>query len=601
MNHELNMPEVRVNKTEFKSDKIALAYNFAKEAHKNQFRKSGEPYFTHCEAVYKILKDEWGVEDENLLAASLLHDTIEDTETTVEQINSKFGNKVGELVSGLTNLKSDTDQETVKKILNKSYINPEVAVIKLADRIHNMRTMDHVEPEKKIKKAQETLDVYTKLAESLGIWKAKTDLEDLCFKILYPERYEKISKQLDKDKRLNPNFTKKIENQLEKLLSENKINNGKVEKKRGGYWTSVRKREKLAFKGKGRIDSFRNVDDIVSFRIQLDSIDDCYKMIPKINKFFDNNEEFKSKVDYDRFDQFIGSNKRINGYEALHITVNFLERSVKIALMTKDMEEFNKWGVISLINKGKDIKDYSLKLVFTPTESLRFLSKEATGFDFAAAISPEILAKAESINIEGNNYPLSTVIPNASMVEIVLGEDRKAPLKEARKFAAMSETKKIILEQRILEKRDKLVVKGQRKMESILIPRGLLVLSDVEDPMNKLINNLGCHHINELYFMIGSKSISEERLNHELDRVNITKEELKITSIKLIGLDKPGILANVIDRISEMNKNIVRLEQKNKEGNFNIRILVENMTPEEENKLRMYLKNDTRFTKKLVV
>lgn len=154
MNSESFHSEKYVKNPEFKSDKIARAYNFAKEAHKDQFRKSGEPYFSHCEAVYKILKDEWGVEDEDCLVAALLHDTVEDTNITLEQIKTEFGDVVGNLVSGVTKLKSSTDRETLKKVLDRSYIDPRVAIIKLADRLHNMRTLEFMTPEKQIEKSK---------------------------------------------------------------------------------------------------------------------------------------------------------------------------------------------------------------------------------------------------------------------------------------------------------------------------------------------------------------------------------------------------------------------------------------------------------------
>ncbi|MDD4938313.1 MAG: HD domain-containing protein, partial [Candidatus Shapirobacteria bacterium] len=194
-----------VKNIEFESERVVSAYNFAQKSHEGQFRKSGEPYFTHCVEVCNILKNEWGITDENYLVAALLHDTVEDCGLTIEQLKLQFGIEVAELVSGVTKLKSSTDRETLKKVLDKSYINPGVAVIKLADRLHNMRTLQFMKPEKQIEKSQETLDIYTRLAESLGLWNAKTELEDLCFKYLDPEKYQKTLTDLESDPRLSPN------------------------------------------------------------------------------------------------------------------------------------------------------------------------------------------------------------------------------------------------------------------------------------------------------------------------------------------------------------------------------------------------------------
>lgn len=582
-----------VKNIEFESDRLALAYNFGKKSHEGQFRKSGEPYFTHCIEVSNILKNEWGIKDENYLIAALLHDTVEDCEVTTEHIKSQFGVDVAELVSGVTKLKSSTDRETLKKVLDKSYINPGVAVIKLADRLHNMRTLQFMKPEKQIAKSRETMDVYTRLAESLGIWKAKTELEDLCFKYLDPEKYQKTLNDLKFDRRLNPNFTGYLTSRIEQLLLDNNID-GKIETRKNGYWILNKKREKMALKGKSSCNGFSDVNDVISFRVQLNSIHDCYQVLYELHS------DFGEMVNYDRFDEFIGSNKRINGYEALQTTVDFPQGPVEIAIMTKEMEEFNNNGIVGLINTKKDLKDYVLKLVFTPTGSVRFLPKNATGVDFAAAINPRVLAEAISINVNGSDEPLTTVIPHASTIRVNLGETRRAPLDDLENYC-LPQTRRIIQEQRILETRDNLVNEGQKKLESVLIPRGLLVLSDIGDSINPLLYKLGCQSINDLYLLVGSGSIKEELLNQELDLAGITKENLKITSIRISGLDRPKILVDVIKKISEMEKNIIHIEQINVEGKFNVRILAEKMERVEEENLRHYLYNDSRFNEGLVV
>lgn len=586
---------VKIDESEsIRSDKINSAYNFAQKSHEGQFRKSGEPYFTHCVEVFNILQNEWGIKDESYLIAALLHDVVEDTNVTPEEIKLRFGDEVLELVSGVTKLKSSTDRETLKKVLDKSYINPGVALIKLADRLHNMRTLQFMNPEKQIAKSRETLDVYTRLAESLGLWKAKTELEDLCFKYLNPEDYQKTLRELESDQRLSPNFTYYLTSRIEQLLSDNSIE-GKVEKRKSGCWILNKKREKMALKGKSGCSGFKDVNDVVSFRVQLNTVHDCYRVLHEIHR------DFGEMVDYDRFDEFIGANKRVNGYEALQTTIDFPQQGpVEIAIMTKEMEEFNNNGIVSLINSGKDVKGYILKLVFTPTGTVRFLPKNATGVDFAAAINPRVLAEAESINIDGIEKPLSVVIPNASTLRINLGESRRAPLGGLEDYC-LPQTRKTILEQRTLENRDGLVAKGQQKLESILIPRGLLVLSDIGDSINPLLYKLGCQSIDDLYFMVGNNSIKEELLNRELDLAGITKEKLRITSIRLIGDDRPKVLVDVVKKISEMDKNIVRIEQKNTGGKFNIRILTEDMGQEDEERLRKYLNNDSRFSISLVV
>jgi len=595
----ISVPDVKkeIKKPDFESVNIARAYYSAQKVHEGQLRKSGEPYFTHCEAVYEILK-EWGVKDEACLIAALLHDTVEDTKVTLEEIKQEFGKDVASLVSGVTDLNSSNDRENLKKILNESYIDPRVAIIKLADRLHDMKTLEFMEPTKRIKKARETLDVYPKLAESLGNWSAKTELEDLCFEILYPKKYDKTLKKLARDKRLNPDFGNNLKKNMEKLIFDNHID-GKVDIKKSGRWTLIKKQEKRAQEGKGSLESFKDIDDVVSIRIQLNTKKECHMIFGEIEDNYD--------VDQERNDNFFGKNKRLNGYQSLHVTVNFPEGPVKIAIMTKEMEEFNKWGVINLINskKEKEIRDNALKLVFTPTGNIRFLTEKATGVDFAAAISPSVLAEAESINIDGINYPLSTVIPNASTVEVVLGKNRIAPPKGTEDFATMPETIRTIKNQRRLEEKYNLIRKGEIKLKSILKPRGLLVLSDLDNSINHFLYGLGCEGFDNFYFKIGNGSITKDSLNRELDMFGITKEKLKITSIRLRGIDQPGILASVSKRIEESNKNIFTtnqiIEKDSSVTRFDIRILVKDMSEKEERELKKYLLDKKIFSEVLVV
>lgn len=583
----------KIEEVELGSDRLRAAYKLAKQSHEGQFRRSGEPYFEHCRQVFKILRDEWGIKDENYLIAGLIHDTVEDTDITLEQIQSEFGTEVAELVSGVTKLKASTDQETLKKVLDKTYINPGVAIIKLADRLHNMRTLDAMSPDKRIKKAKETLDIYTKLAESLGIWRAKTELEDLCFKYLEPDAYQKTLSAVDCDPRNDSNFSTYLRSHLEQLMADSKITS-EVEIRKSGLWILSEKQKKMALKGKSNPDDFRDINDLISFRVKVDTVRECYQVLYEIH------HDFGELVNYDRFDEFVEANKRVNGYQALQTTIDFPQGPVEISLMTREMEEFNNWGVISLINDKKDLKDYVLKLVFTPTGTVRFLPKNATGTDFAASINPRVLAEAQSINIDGVDKPLTVIIPNASTVRVNIGESRRAPLHGLENYSLPS-TRKMIQEQRILERKDDLIKKGRQSLEKVLIPRGLLVLTDVGDSINPLLYKLGCQGIDDLYFMLGNRSISEDLISQELDLAGITKENLKITSVRIKGQDQPKVLVDVIKRISGMNKNIIHIDQKNKNNEFNIRILTTNMSMEEENELRQYLSNDRRFSEGLVV
>ncbi len=578
----------------FESEKLLRAYNLASESHKGQLRKSGEPYFNHCVEVLKILHDEWGIKEEKYLITALLHDTVEDTGITLNQIKDVFGSEVAELVEGVTKLDGGSDKDTLSKVLDKSYVNPGVAVIKLADRLHNMRTLGYMKPEKQIAKSTETLDVYTRLAESLGMWQVKRELEDLCFQYLDPENYKQTKQQIDSDQRNDSLFISFVNSKLEQSLRENGYS-GKVESRKNGYWALKEKQRKLSMQGKCSPESFFEINDVVSFRVRLPSVDDCCKFLALIH------ESEGNVVDFDRFDEFVGANKRVNGYQAIQTTINFPQGPVEIALVTDEMEEFNNWGVVSLINHGEtDLKDFVLKLVFTPSGSLRFMRKEATGVDFAALINPRVLAEATGIRVNGNKKALSTVIPNASTVEVVVGKPRRAPVDNL-EYYCLPETRKILEEQRRLQKRDVLIEKGKEIMETFLAPRGILDISDLGDIVNPILYNFGCQGCDDLHFMVGNQSIKIDELTSEFDRVNITKSGLKLSTLRLAGTDHPGILIDVVRRISEMGTNIVHINQKNIDDLFNLRIIVKDLTLEQEDILRVCLKNDPRFDTSIVV
>lgn len=578
----------------FESENLVLAYNLASERHVDQKRVSGEPYFNHCVEVTKIIHNEFGIRNENYLIAALLHDTVEDTGLTLDQVKKMFGDEVAELIGGVTKLEKGTDKETLNKVLDKTYLNPGVAVIKLADRLHNMRTLGCMEKKKRENKAQETMDVYTKLAESLGMWEVKTELEDLCFLYLDEEGYSETKKQIDNDPRLDPLFLANIKSKIEIMLEENNYV-GEVETRKNGYWSLKKKQGKLAMQGKCSSDNFTEINDVVSLRVRLTNVGDCYRFVELLH------EELGEMVDYDRYDEFIGANKRVNGYQAIQTTLNTPQGPVEVAMVTDEMEDFNNWGVVNLIkNNETDLKDYVLKFVFTPTGSLRFMSQEATGVDFAALVNQRVLADAIDIKIDGEREEISVKIPNASTVEVNVGESKRAPIIGLEEYG-LPETRKIIGGLRRLENRDTFIEKGKKIMENILAPRGLLDLSYLGGLVNPIIYHFGCEGCDDLHFMVGVKAIKINELENELDRAHLTKKELDLTTIRLIGRDHPGILIDVVKKISDLDLNIVHVIQNSSEGVFNLQLIVKGLNPEQEESFRQNFSRDSRFSSNTVV
>lgn len=385
---------------------VERAYDLAKKAHEGQRRLDGSPYFTHPEAVAKIVYDEWGITNEpDKIAAILLHDTVEDTQITLDQIRSEFGEEIAFLVDAVS--KFGTKRETVKKVIDKTLINPWVAIIKLADRLHNMRTLQSMKPEKQAAIAQETLDAYSPLAESLGMWIVKTDLENLSFQYTNPEIYKEYSNLFNKDPRTKGPFLADMQLILENILKNN------------GFEGSIAIRKNSLIRLKDKKQPFGEIDDVVSFRVTTNR-ESCYNLMQKLR------EIFKKQEDPLQFDDFYES-PRFNKYSALQMTLNYpFETDVKaiqIAVTSNEREDYNNWGIVSLIKKGEtSLQEYALKLVFVPSGRAKFLPQNATGFDLAFLLDKERWAEATEVIINGQKCSISTIIPNGADVEI-LGKD----------------------------------------------------------------------------------------------------------------------------------------------------------------------------------
>lgn len=579
---------------------VQKAAVMAKEAHGEQKRDSGESYFTHPLGVANIIKNEWKINDPFIIAAAYLHDCPEDTSLSLDQIKKEFGSEITSLVDGVTKLSNGTKKDTNKKVLKESYINPKTALLKLADRLNNLRTLGALKPDRQIRIASETLDVYTRLAESLGLWEIKTEMEDLCYRYVKPDEFRETVTLVNNDERLTPLFTSNITSILNQILNENYIE-GNVIFRQNGYRTLKTKQRKLAQEGKCSPDSFKEINDLVSFRVILNSRNDMYPLVDLIH------QKFGEMVDFERYDEFIGANKRINGYEAIQTTINFPQAGpIEIALVTEEMEEFNRLGVVSKIRKGdEDVDEYILKLIFTPTGRVRYLPEGATGVDFAANLNLQLLSDANYMLVDGQKKELSEVLLNASTVEIIFGNPRRAPLPGLENFC-LPETKRIIENLRLQEKNDRLIKRGKEIVRETISPQGLLEIGDLGNRINQILFKFGCSGTHNLYAKIANGGVTIEELTNELDNIGVTKEKLQITTVELKGINKPQILLDFLNKVSNPLHNIIQIEQKcekDEKNNelFNLRMTISGMTKEDENELSEYLKNDERFSDFTVV
>ena len=334
--HEL-INKVKLYNKFLNPDKLNKAYNFAIRAHKNQKRDSGDPYSNHPIAVANILTEL--KLDSATIATGLLHDTIEDTHATYETIKEEFGQEVADLVDGVTKISvfenqatSNSKVENFRKLILATSKDIRVLLVKIADRLHNMRTIDAIsKTEKKERIAKETMEIYAPLADRMGMHSIRDELEDLSFKVLNNQARELIKKRLDEIKDDKVNSFNSISHQFSALLNQYNINAKIIgrEKTPFSIWRKVQKK---------RI-SLEQISDIIGFRVVLDSIADCYKALGIFHNEWN--------CIPGKFKDYISSPK-INEYQSLHTSIiGPNRRPIEIQLRTLQMHEFAERGIAS--------------------------------------------------------------------------------------------------------------------------------------------------------------------------------------------------------------------------------------------------------------
>ena len=424
-------------------NKLKTAYKFAHNAHIKQKRYSGDPYISHPIAVANILAEL--KLDGPTITTALLHDTIEDTETTFEDVKNRFGEEIAELVDGVTKIsklemqnKSLTIAENFRKLILATSKDIRVLLVKLADRLHNMRTIESInELEKRKRIAKETMEIYAPLAQRMGILRVRDELEDLSFKILNEEARNMIVNRI---KEINPNTLKtfkEISSEIEILLSKSNIK------------SKVTGREKTPFSIWRKINekriSLEKITDLIGFRIIAENIDDCYKSLGIFH------QEWRAVPG--RFKDYISTPKS-NSYQSLHTTVigpknqkieiqirtslmhDFAERGIAAHWVYKTNEKVNTktnfaWlsDLVELLESGENPEHYyeytKLQLYddqvfcFTPKGAIIRLPKQASPIDFAYAVHTEIGDSCIGCRINGKDSPLETHLMNGDSVEII--------------------------------------------------------------------------------------------------------------------------------------------------------------------------------------
>ena len=428
---------------------LSKAYDFALRAHKTQKRDEGVPYIIHPVAVADILTDL--KLDSATIATGLLHDTIEDTHATYNTIKEEFGQEVADLVDGVTKISAFENQavdnskaENFRKLIIATSKDIRVLLVKIADRLHNMRTIKFVkDTDKQIRKAKETMEIYAPLTDRMGMNRIRDELEDLSFQVLNNDARELIKKRLDEIKEDRTSSFKTISFKFSDLLNQNKLNAQIIgrEKTPFSIWRKVQKK---------RV-SLERITDIMGFRIILDSVEDCYKALGVFHN--------KWNCIPGRFKDYISSPK-INNYQSLHTAIiGPNKRPIEIQIRTMSMHEFAERGIAShwkykssekfssltwkeydwlkdlveIIDRKENPEHYfeytKLQMFqdnvfcFTPKGSIIKLPKEATPIDFAYAVHTKIGDTTIACAINGKDSPLQSILYNGDEVKIITSKN----------------------------------------------------------------------------------------------------------------------------------------------------------------------------------
>ena len=431
---------------------LERAFYFAKDAHDGQKRASGEEYFTHPVAVAGILIG-LGM-DYQTVSASFLHDVIEDTPVSESDIKEKFGDEILQLVLGVTKLdkiefksREEEQAENFKKIFVSMAKDIRVIIIKLADRLHNMRSLNFLSHERQLRMAHETLDIYAPLAGRLGISQIKCELEDLCLKYIDPDSYEYLSVNINDKIHERREFVEFVVNELKKILKESNIE-GEVFGRPKHFYSIYKKMKK---QGK----TLDQIYDLTAVRVIVKTVDECYELLGKIHK------EWKPVPG--RIKDYIAMPKE-NLYQSLHTTVvTSVGKIFEIQIRTKEMNHTAEFGIAAhwkykenkessdsfdkrlswirevmewqggLSNSTEFIESlkgevYSTEvLVFTPNGEVISLIKDATPIDFAYRIHTEVGNKCVGAKVNGKMVPLTTTLTVGDVVEIVTSKLSKGP------------------------------------------------------------------------------------------------------------------------------------------------------------------------------
>ena len=513
---------------------LQRAYKTAEHHHTGQKRKSGEDYITHPLAVARILADLGS--GPATIAAALLHDTVEDTDYSIGQLEADFGSEVSLLVDGVTKLDrmkfGDSAQaETMRKMVVAMSKDVRVLVIKLADRLHNARTWGFVPAESAKRKAQETLEIYAPLAHRLGISTIKNELEDISFAVLYPKVYEEIVNLVGQRNPLRNEFTENVIEEIDTELRESKVK-AKIDGRPKQYYSIY---QKMVMRGR----EFDDIYDLVGIRVIVSSVRDCYAALGAIHA--------KWSPIPGRFKDYIAMPK-FNLYQSLHTAVVGPEgRAVEIQIRTLEMHQRAEYGVAAhwkykaqagkageevdfawlkqlsdwqeeTADPGEFLENLRFEIgakelyVFTPKGKVVGLAAGSTPVDFAYAVHTEVGHKMIGAKVNGRLVPLESKLQAGDVIEVLTSKSESAgPSKDWLNFVASPRARAKIKHHFTLERRELATEDGKEALTKALRKQGLPVQTILNsDIISKVAEELKLADANALFTAIGQGQFSTQ-------------------------------------------------------------------------------------------
>lgn len=516
---------------------IKKAYIFSREAHCSQRRVEGSPYIHHPLAVADILADMRL--DTPTVAAGLLHDTVEDTGIYAEDIREMFGNEISFLVEALTKLsrvefktKEDAQAENFRKMLLAMSKDARVILIKFADRLHNMKTLEYLSEDKKIRIASETLDIYAPLANRLGIGWLRTELEDLCFMTLMPDLFSDLQKKVTQRREGQKEYIDEVKNIVSEKLAAAGIP-VRIKGRLKHYYGIYQKMTKQKI-------PFEQIHDVIGLRLMTDTVGHCYDILGIIHSLW--------PLVPGRFKDFISLPKS-NYYQSLHTTVIGPGGDrVEFQIRTEDMNEIAEEGIAAhwrykqsdsldaknakfvawlreLVKESSDAKEFleavkgqvvpDTAYVFTPKGDIKELPVGSSPVDFAYDIHTQVGHKCVGAKVNGRIVPLKYKLNNGDVVEIITAPSH-GPSKDWLKFVVTQRAKNRIKQWIKTEERAKSIELGNKLIEDELKRHGIPFSTLKSEKMNEVLKSFSFQTLDDLYVGVGYAKVSVHQVVHKL-------------------------------------------------------------------------------------